>query len=287
MKLPLTLLILCLASMTFGQSVVHEVGIAQSNDDVEQEGDFVSLNDLELDLGWNQGEESKIGLIFRNANIDPGASIDSAYLRLMLQSALSDSLTVSIHLESEPFPLKYADTIGIDEGRSYVSTIVEWTLAPATAGTVVKSPDLSTLIQEGIALQNWGPSSGLNFLLTPNTIDDSVYLEAEFFSFDQNDPTRRPRLFIELDGSFINDIAASAPSSANVVVFPNPSAGLVTINASSDIKSLTLRDTQGRVVYFRQGLHSVQENLTVEAPGIYFLEAVSENGREVKRLIVR
>ena len=60
MKLPLTLLILCLASMTFGQSVVHEVGIAQSNDDVEQEGDFVSLNDLELDLGWNQGEESKI-----------------------------------------------------------------------------------------------------------------------------------------------------------------------------------------------------------------------------------
>ncbi|MEQ9187075.1 MAG: T9SS type A sorting domain-containing protein [Cryomorphaceae bacterium] len=281
----LTLACICLVTIVRGQTVIHEVGIAQSNDDVEQEGDFVDLNDLELDLGWNLGEESKVGLFFRDVHLDT-FGVDSAFIRLTLQTDLTDTLEVYIQLESQAFPNEYTDTM-IDAGRSYFSTSIEWVIAPDTAGTDLFTPNLASLIASAFTLQDWGPSSGLNFLLRPKDLqNNTVHIEAEFFSYDQNQPSRRPRLFVETDQGNINGLH-SYPASNGLVVFPNPSHGQVEIKSEAMISRYVLRDVQGRSIQDQSKLHSTQFSLWIEHPGFYTLEVMGENGVEVERLIVR
>lgn len=281
----LTLACICLATLAHGQTVLHEVGIAQSNDDVEQEGDFVDLNDLELDLGWNAGEESKVGLFFREVHLDT-FDVDSAFLRLTLQNDLTDTLEVQIFLESKAFPNQYSDTL-IDAGRNYFSTRVDWTMVPASAGSTVYTPNLAALVASAFTLVDWGPSSGLNFLLRPKDLNnDSVHLEAEFFSFDQNQPNRRPRLFIETDQGNINGLRPNLASNG-LLVFPNPSSGQFEIKSKAMISGYVLRDLHGRTIEGLSNLHSTQVSLWIEQPGFYTLEVMGAHGVAIERLIVR
>lgn len=268
------------------QTITHEVIISQSSDDAEQEGVVVTLNDLELDLGWDQGQESFIGLHFRDAHIDAGAVLDSAYLRLVHQQDLSDTLLVSISLESSAFPIKYVDTLGLREEREFFSNTIDWELYPASKGDTVTSPDLSSLLQEAVDLNDWGPSSGFNFSIRPmNAPVDSSRLEAEFYSSDQNVPARKPKLFIVIDSNDINGVASRNTGSS--VIYPNPSNGLITVRSEAVIQHIQVRDLRGRLVQDHSSIGVLSETLKIVEKGVFLLMVENDRGKmTVHRLII-
>ena len=72
----------------------------------------------------------------------------------------------------------------------------------------------------------------------------------------------------------------------NINVYPNPSAGIVTVDAGSMINSLQLIDAQGRVLenVFVNG-ESVNFDLSGRALGVYFLKIAAEEGIKVQKLV--
>lgn len=72
----------------------------------------------------------------------------------------------------------------------------------------------------------------------------------------------------------------------NVAVFPNPSNGEFTIS-HPDLESIHIHAVDGRLVYTKSGLNGTGKVLLQEAPGIYFIIASTENGKTVKKLVLR
>jgi len=70
----------------------------------------------------------------------------------------------------------------------------------------------------------------------------------------------------------------------SIAVFPNPTASQITINANTDIKSMELFDTQGRIL---QTVLGNQNNLDIssKSKGIYFLKITSKKGSKVEKIL--
>ena len=68
---------------------------------------------------------------------------------------------------------------------------------------------------------------------------------------------------------------------ANVVVFPNPSNGMLNISSSSKTYNYTLTDMHGKIIHsFNNTLENsdFQLDLSIYANGVYFIKANSQNG---------
>jgi hypothetical protein len=228
------------------QSTVITHVINSSEDDAEQEGAFVDLNDLELDLGWDHGSQSLIGLHFRSVKLRPNAVLDSAYLQLTAQADLTDTLKAWILLEANPFPLNYNDSVGIAFDRSMVADSVLWAIAPCASGDLVTSPNLNYLIGLLIDQANWSPSGGLNFLIKPTQPAlDSTRSEFECYAFEQSVPARRPQLVFHTDSSQVTGIAQDATSGLQALIYPNPTAGLLHIKDGASVLSWEVFSVSG------------------------------------------
>ena len=95
---------------------------------------------------------------------------------------------------------------------------------------------------------------------------------------------------------FVNGIDEHVLYNANVVIYPNPAQGYVTVRTEGDVfnaqANVFVSDITGRVitktnVNFKAG-HSVQLNTNNLTSGIYFINIISEDGkRAVKKLIIK
>jgi hypothetical protein len=72
----------------------------------------------------------------------------------------------------------------------------------------------------------------------------------------------------------------------SVKVYPNPSAGLVKVEALSAINSIELYDVQGRLLEMQKSREmNILFDISARATGIYFLKVKTENGVKVEKLI--
>ncbi len=112
-------------------------------------------------------------------------------------------------------------------------------------------------------------------------ITDMVSATAAIY-FDYNLPidTNEANTAFQLLG--INDVEFG-PS---IAIFPNPANDLLTIQAKSDIQTVTIYDLQGRTVYTEL---SNKERMSIHIsgliPGVYFLRITTDLGEEVKKII--
>ena len=68
-------------------------------------------------------------------------------------------------------------------------------------------------------------------------------------------------------------------------MFPNPSSDFVNIDAIEKINVLNVYDEEGKLVYNRNVDNNTYElNVSSFTTGIYFVEIITSNGREVKRI---
>jgi hypothetical protein len=79
-------------------------------------------------------------------------------------------------------------------------------------------------------------------------------------------------------------------SDVDVVIFPNPTTGLVNLNfIPEDVKSIVVMDALGNVVNTIQtnGSNSAQFDLNGMSKGIYFVRLITEKGAEVHRVVLQ
>ncbi|WP_309640886.1 T9SS type A sorting domain-containing protein [Flavobacterium sp.] len=73
-------------------------------------------------------------------------------------------------------------------------------------------------------------------------------------------------------------------SDESIAVFPNPTAAIININASTNIKVVELYDIQGRILQTLMGNHKVLD-ITTQAKGIYFLKITTDKGSKVEKIV--
>lgn len=258
-----------ITSVCNAQTVNHFITISNSSDDAEQEGSFIDVDDLELDLGKSNGEQSLIGLYFRSVALEAGSNTDSAIIILTLQKGLDSAQSFNIFLEDETHPATYNDSIQLKQGRNFYSEPILWVIESAAKGEQIVSPDLSTLINQLLSKQNWSTISGANFIIEPSEpVLDSINQEVQIYSFNQSQASRRPQLMLVTDSSNINGIKDHSGLS-EIKFFPNPFSDILTIDGVTGDYELYIYDIKGQLVYEKNNQVPIL-NLENLRSGVYF-----------------
>lgn len=69
----------------------------------------------------------------------------------------------------------------------------------------------------------------------------------------------------------------------SVSIYPNPSAGKVTVKSDSEVRSIEVFDVQGRLLQVRTDASEI--DVSIHLTGLYFIRIKTDNGSKVERLI--
>jgi hypothetical protein len=138
-------------------------------------------------------------------------------------------------------------------------------------------------IFQNIQLESGGHGNILLKIKSKNNLQvgDEVNKKANIY-FDYNFPiltNDAETVFQSLNNpDFQND--------ASILVYPNPTNGIVTVNCNNSIKSIQLYDVQGRLLQ----TNLVNENETTidvstKSKGVYFLKIHSDKGMKVEKIV--
>ena len=112
------------------------------------------------------------------------------------------------------------------------------------------------------------------------TFTDNVEAQANIY-FDYNFPVETN----EAITSF-RILGVEEHDSSNIVLFPNPSDGLVNIQSAAIIKNIRIYDLQGRLMEsFQPNSQATKLNITNLNTGVYFLSIETEIGTSNKKFI--
>ncbi|MEZ4921032.1 MAG: DNRLRE domain-containing protein [Saprospiraceae bacterium] len=113
-------------------------------------------------------------------------------------------------------------------------------------------------------------------------VDESLYKAVLFASKDHPDISLHPELII----TYLHTTDTQEEySSSGVVVYPNPSSGLIQIRSIDGlpIQSVRVFNALGQQV---QNLQGAITELQIEAAGIYYLEIQTEYGKSTEKVVV-
>lgn len=90
--------------------------------------------------------------------------------------------------------------------------------------------------------------------------------------------------YVRLPGS---DVSINQPAQ-NVSLYPCPATNVFTVTLNSEIRSLSVVNMMGQVVYAKDGIHSNQVSVDTRsyAAGLYLVNIFTDNGRVTKRLSI-
>lgn len=155
-------------------------------------------------------------------------------------------------------------------------------LASSNNAYVRITGNISEFIFENIMLDTGGHGNILLKIRSKNNLltGDMVSKRADIF-FDYNAPIdtgMASTTFQALSNAGFEDVAIS--------VYPNPTSGLINIEAKSNIKSVQLFDIQGRLLQTKlQNDTATSIDISDKSQGVYFVKITSENGIKVEKII--
>lgn len=272
----------------FSQVVFHEISIAEGADDAEQEGDFINITDIELDLGWSNGEMNRVGLLFRDVYLIAGSKTDSACLVFTLQQDFEDTLDVRIRIEKSGKPIGYNDSTALDFNREYLTASLRWKIKGGLKGDEIRSPNIQALVNNIMAREGWDETSSLNFLLEPANLSDSLSEnEIQLYAFEQHIESRRPTLMIRIDQNKINGIA-SKTNAEPFSIFPNPADGRLIVKGITAISEIKIWSTSGvQIAQCDAESDVVVIDVSRFPSGIYMMSVQTKTGIYSQRFIKR
>ena len=163
------------SNAAFGGMVI-EVGIANTNDSVEEEevgSMYMGSSDLEL---VDDGGVQAVGLRFLNVEIPQGATINEAYIVFTVDEVEADEpVNLIIQGELVPDAPAFEAIDGNVRNRTTTNAIVEWSPEHyPTVGAKVQTADISPIIQEIISQAGWNPGNALVIIINDNPDNPSV-----------------------------------------------------------------------------------------------------------------
>jgi Leucine-rich repeat (LRR) protein len=110
---------------------------------------------------------------------------------------------------------------------------------------------------------------------------DQVSNRANIF-FDYNAP-------VETNPALTTFTLLSSPGftkDESIVLYPNPTNGIIKINCDNSIKSIELYDLEGRIIETTlEHTKTTQLDISNRANGIYFVKVATQNGEQIQKII--
>ena len=174
--------------------------VAQSSDDAEEGSPtapvYLDSSDLELTFDPELAQTNQmVGLRFTQVDIPSQITVTRAYLEFVVDEVNVETTTLQISGEATANALTFTTTPADLSHRRHTTATVAWSVVPAwiTVGDIVRTPDLTPLVQELINHTDWRAGNALAFLIQGTGRRTAV-------AFDGN-PQAAPLLHIEYMGT--------------------------------------------------------------------------------------
>jgi hypothetical protein len=279
-----------------GEPTTISVQIIDAMDDIEESAEDWSghptgtIDESSSDLEFiNEDGLQFVGMIFRNVEIPPNETINSAYIQFHSDKALSGDVTCELYGAAEanvvaPFT---TDPFSVSVHTSTIAS-VSWTI-PAwgefgVATEAERTPDISSIIAEIVALDGW--ASGNNLMIGGRGSSFGKIDNREAVSFD-GEPTMAAILNVTYGGPVKVQPKHSELSN---FIYPNPTEGRFYItNPSKDRFGYDIYSINGRLVASRHDIagSTVEVDLSNIAKGMYFVNVRTSEKAETYKLILQ
>ena len=231
--------------------------------------------------------DTLVGVRFSRPNIPQGKEIVSAYVKFIAGTASNDTTNITIIGE-------YGNNSRVFQNLSYnisdrrlTNQTLCWSPASWNANDTVKTPDITSIINEIITQPGWTEYSNMGIIFRTSKGQRSVY------SYE-GDPTKAASLYYEfrtVDPFIgINENIPGLHSGIITEVYPNPARSIVNIRMESkkDVQ-LDVYDHLGRLCQSTQydkpsGLYKL--NVSDLKPGVYFIQVKSGEQTQTAKLLI-
>lgn len=181
-------------------TTILERRVAQSSDDAEEGSPtapvYLDSSDLELTFDPDIAQTNQtVGVRFTQVRIPRQVTVTRAYLEFVIDEVSVETTTLQISGAATANAPPFATTPADLSQRRHTAAAVAWSVVPAwtTVGAVVRTPDLTPLVQELINHPDWNAGNALAFLIQGTGRRTAV-------AFDGN-PQAAPLLHIEYTGT--------------------------------------------------------------------------------------
>lgn len=172
---------------------LREVDVATGNDDAEEDASgTVLLTSSDLEFTYVGGEQV-IGLRFQNVAVPQGATIAYAELEFQVDESPKGTVNVDIYGQNADNAAGFTATSNNVSSRNKTVAKVDWDdLPPTDVGGVVRTPDLTALVQEIVNRGGWSTGNSMAFIVNkdPASTSDSNNVRI----FESFNGTKAPRL---------------------------------------------------------------------------------------------
>ncbi len=276
------------------------VQVSDAGDDTEEVAEdgasdpigTMDAGSSDLEFIEDDGFLQYVGMIFRNVEIPPNANITNAYIQFTSDKALDGTPVTckffggAVANMSAPFSEELFSISSIVQTIAQVSWEVPPFGDPGVATEAERSPDISSIIAEIVALDGW--ASGNNLMIGVQNDSDQKVANREAVSYDGT-PSQAPILnvtFTEGGGTGVNSGHAELSS----LIYPNPSEGKLNIkNPSTDKFSYQIYTINGKLVESRYNItgSTTEVDLSNLEKGMYFVNVRTTEKTETHKLILR
>ena len=245
-------------------------------------------SDLEL-CTETEGAPQWVGMIFRNVEIPMGETVTEAFIQFTVNDDNDEEIELTIYgaKEATIAPEGFTDADFNVTSHPLTDATVLWNPVPwlivGEADTNQRTPDISSIINEIIAVDGWAPGNAL-MILIHDTSTVKAHRQAE--SYDGN-AELAPVLHVTFGGtSGVNPVRDELFS----LIYPNPTEGTLKIdNSSADTFSYQIFAISGQLVAASNDIagSTIEVDLSNFAKGVYFIDVRTAKRTETHKLILK
>ncbi len=194
--------------------ISYETQVSSANNDAEEGSDGgMYFDSSDLELVEDGSDVQTVGIRFTDIMIPQGSTIKSAYLQFTVDETSSATTNVVIKADSSDNSAAFEDVSFNISSRLMTENSVSWDIAAwateGEAGDDQKSPDVASVVQSIISLQDWEAGNALSFVLT-----GSGSRIAE--SYD-GDASAAPQLIVEFTSDDLAPYVAEDIEDQNII----------------------------------------------------------------------
>jgi hypothetical protein len=134
--------------------------VATASDDAEQNvanykvgTTTISSNDLELVV--DSRAVQRVGLRFTAVEVPRGATVSNAWLEFKAKDSATGTVALTVKGEAADNPATYAAALNNITNRAVTTASVPWSAGAWTAGSLYRTPDLASVVQEIVNRPGW------------------------------------------------------------------------------------------------------------------------------------
>ena len=175
-----------------------DIAIYDNYWDAEQQGDDVDHSSSDLEMMYDEDNEQKIGIVFKDVNVKHGCYIKNAYIQFTAKGDKKNDTSIVIYGEDTDNAISYkddrkvTDAVKTDKNVTW-KNIHDWEDNESDSDT--RTPQISCLVKKIIDRDNWKENNDMGFIIYPTADCNSSDCNRRAYSGGDDD--RKAVLHIE------------------------------------------------------------------------------------------